>query len=189
MCFSELCSPPGERACLPGSSPVLWSRSGVECCSWQRPAFVPLTAVVFPLGPFQQDGVGIRCQMTQKQSESWVQSGELPYILRSTKQPCSTRNVLEKNLLMVTSRNSMNSFSQLNFLYLGFAFVEGNTCRSPMLSLKVLIFISSRNQHIQGLICYSDTKIVPPLQPLKCVKGALRSHTQVLAYEPLCITK
>ena len=57
-----------------------------ECFSWQRPASVPLTTVVFPLGPFQQDGVGTRCQKTQKQAASWVQSGKLPYILTSTRQ-------------------------------------------------------------------------------------------------------
>lgn len=30
------------------------------CCSWQRPAFVPFTTVVFAWGPFQQDDVGKR---------------------------------------------------------------------------------------------------------------------------------
>lgn len=50
----HVCSLPGEKARLPGSSRVLQS----QCFSWQWPASVPLSTVVVPLGPFQQDGVG-----------------------------------------------------------------------------------------------------------------------------------
>lgn len=52
--LSYVCFLAGERARLPGSSPVLRS----QCFSWPWPASVPLTTVVFPLGPFQQDAVG-----------------------------------------------------------------------------------------------------------------------------------
>lgn len=54
MGLSCVCSLPGEKARRPGSSPVLQS----QCFSWPLPASVPLTTVIFPLGPFQQDGVG-----------------------------------------------------------------------------------------------------------------------------------
>lgn len=52
--LTHVCSLSGEKALLPGSSRVLQS----QCFSWQWPASVPLSTVVVPLGPFQQDGVG-----------------------------------------------------------------------------------------------------------------------------------
>lgn len=52
--LTHVCSLPGLKARLPGSSRVLQS----QCFSWQWPASVPLSTVVIPLGPFQQDGVG-----------------------------------------------------------------------------------------------------------------------------------
>lgn len=60
-----------------GESPPPWMESHPvksewrECCSWRSSAFVPLTTVVFALGPFQQDGVGIRVTNDPEAGGEW----------------------------------------------------------------------------------------------------------------------
>ena len=96
----------------------------------------------FPWVPSNRMEWAHKCQMTQKEAVSWVQSGKLPSILAFTRQPhapCSgLSNKQEENLLTFPAWSRVSAFSRLHCLYLGFSFTEGNTCRSRSRSLKVL---------------------------------------------------
>lgn len=149
----------GRETASLGKSPPLWIESHPvksdwrECCSWQSPAFVPLTTVVFPLGPFQQDGVGMRVPNDPEAGGEWCTEWKTtlyPDIHPNSAAPQAQdlKNGTGRKPAYVQITNSVNSFSQLNFLYLGSSFITGNTCGSFVLCLKVLISFSSRNQHI-----------------------------------------
>ena len=146
--LSRVCSLPGEKARRPGSSPVLQS----QCFSWPWPASVPLTTVVFPLGPFQQDGVGTEVPNDPERGS------ELRAEWKTTFHPgihqtatCSLQRPEQqtgRKPAHVPSTDRVSSFSRLHCLYLGFSSTEGNTCRSRTRYLKVPIIFPPKSARL-----------------------------------------